>query len=182
MAAPKGNRFAVGNNGGRERVYTSVKKFRDECDAYFKYCLGETKKKRRKTGNDLVSGKPIFEEEVVVVRQPEHPTITGLTLWLGFSCLETFRNYEARNEFSTVAKRARAMVIMGYEQKLVTGKPTGSIFALKNIDRVNWQDKTIVDHENAPKSNITVSVKGHSIPFASNETEIDMKRQEGSDV
>ena len=145
-------------------------------DAYFQYIKGEIKKKKVKTGkNDPVTGRPLFDIEDIVVRPPEDATITGLALWMGFSSLETLKAYESRKEFAAIGKRGRLLVQMAYEKKLSTGKPTGAIFALKNISRNDWEDKTVLDHENLPPSDIKVTIEGGGVPFAGNETEIDLK-------
>ena len=172
MAAPKGNKFAVGANSGRPKIYNSPTKFKNECDGYFEYCLGKYRNKRTKIG--MADDKPTYQVVRECLRPPEHPTLTGLALYLGFHCLETFREYEAREEFSSAAKRARLKITMGYEAKLVTGKPTGSIFALKNIDRRNWEDKTVVDYTDLPKNEIKVQIEGPQAIFATDENQVDL--------
>jgi len=67
------------------------------------------------------------------------PTVTGLILYLGFCDREALANYEKKEGFSDIVKRARMKVENGYEMKLSGTTPTGSIFALKNM---GWKDKT----------------------------------------
>lgn len=73
----------------------------------------------------------------------EHPTVTGLALYLGFESRQSVYDYEKNGEFSYIVKRARLMVENGYEKDLRSDKPTGAIFALKNM---GWTDKQEVEH------------------------------------
>lgn len=65
-------------------------------------------------------------------------TWTGLCLFLGFygrAELDNYLNYEG---FSNSVKRAKSLVEFAYEKRLVmSDKPTGPIFALKNF---GWKD------------------------------------------
>jgi hypothetical protein len=75
---------------------------------------------------------------------PDHPTMTGLALSLGFCDRQSFHDYEKHAKYSFTIKRARAEVEKFYEQKLIELKnPGGAIFALKNF---NWSDKQEIDH------------------------------------
>lgn len=66
-------------------------------------------------------------------------TITGLALYLGFCDRQSLYDYEARQEYSCIIKKARLRVECAYEENLAGNSPTGSIFALKNM---GWKDKT----------------------------------------
>ena len=66
------------------------------------------------------------------------PTITGLTLFLGFCSKTSLYEYEKKPEFMNSIKRARLMVEQGYEEALLSKGSTGAIFALKNF---GWKDK-----------------------------------------
>ncbi len=68
----------------------------------------------------------------------QSPTITGLTLFLGFCSKTSLYEYEKKPEFMNPIKRARLMVEEGYEKALLTRGSTGAIFALKNF---GWKDK-----------------------------------------
>lgn len=68
-------------------------------------------------------------------------TITGLVLHLGFSHRQSLSDYEKRNEnFSDIIKTAKTRVENSYEVLLKDPlhKPTGAIFALKNM---GWKDE-----------------------------------------
>jgi hypothetical protein len=69
----------------------------------------------------------------------QHITITGIALALGFESRQSFYDYEDKEEFSYIIKKARLRVENEYEKKLITANSaTGPIFALKNM---GWADK-----------------------------------------
>ena len=70
------------------------------------------------------------------------PTITGLSLFLGFCDRRSMLDYEARGKFSRTIKKARALIEQHYEELLQTGNNTGAIFALKNF---GWSDKLEIE-------------------------------------
>ena len=74
-------------------------------------------------------------------------TITGLALALGFESRQSIYDYEKHGEFSYIIKKARLHVENRYENELLGDRPTGSIFALKNM---GWSDKieTVNKNEN----------------------------------
>ena len=102
MAAPKGNQFALGNNGGRPRLYETAKDMLAGMEEYFTYC------------EDSV--KPL--------------TISGLAFSLGMST-KSLRDYNKQDEFSPLIKRARQLVEMSWEELLIKGG-SGPIFWMKN--------------------------------------------------
>jgi hypothetical protein len=126
MAAHKGNKYALGNNGGRPALFNSPEELQRAIDDYFDYS-GTTKK--------LLTPKGVTEITTF--------TISGLVYHLGFEALQSFYDYEKREEFSYTIKRARLRIQMIYEENLQFSNPTGSIFALKNF---GWVDKTEIDH------------------------------------
>lgn len=70
--------------------------------------------------------------------QDKPVTLTRMVTALGFNCKQSFYEYGARPEYTDSIKRARHMVEMAYEDGLHGTTPTGSIFALKNME---WSDK-----------------------------------------
>lgn len=88
MAFQPGNKFALGNNGGRPAHYETPEALRDAVLAFFDECqVSKTK-----------------------------ATITGLCLHLGFASRASLDDYEKRNdEFSYITKRARLAVENSYE-------------------------------------------------------------------
>jgi len=113
MSAAIGNKYALGNKGGRPPHYETKELLMDEVNAYFTHCQ-ETKEKA---------------------------TITGLTLYLGFSSRASLDDYcNKSEEFSYILKRAKLAVENSYEQSA----GTFDIFALKNM---GWADRTEIKHE-----------------------------------
>jgi hypothetical protein len=70
-------------------------------------------------------------------------TITGLAIHLGFESRQSLYDYEKKEGFSYIIKKARLYVENAYEYQLQFGNSTGAIFALKNM---NWTDK--IQNEN----------------------------------
>lgn len=85
--------------------------------------------------------KDYFEVESI---NNKLPTLSGLTLHLGFSQLNALYEYEQTPKFGKSIKKARLIIENALESALISGKPPiGLIFALKN--RFKWQDKQDVD-------------------------------------
>lgn len=88
MAAPLGNKYALGNSGGRPAHYETPEALATECQAYFDWCRDNAEK----------------------------ATITGLVLFLGFCSRSSLDDYEKRGEeFSFIIKRANMAVQNSYE-------------------------------------------------------------------
>jgi len=118
MPAPKHNLFALGNNGGRERIFNSPEELEAKVNEYFIWCV-ENKQEVAKN---------------------------GLELFLGFNSRSTWSNYMKREEFLDILNRAKKAVIYSYELDLRSFRFGGAIFALKNLDPENYVDK--VETEN----------------------------------
>ncbi len=89
MAAPVGNKFAVGNNGGRPPLYGNVEDLKIKCNEYFQQCADN------------------FEKA----------TVTGLALYLGFCTRASLDDYaEKSEEYLYVIKRAKLTVENSYEK------------------------------------------------------------------
>jgi hypothetical protein len=69
-------------------------------------------------------------------------TVTGLALALGTS-RETLDNYQSRQEYRDIIKRAKLMVEHSYEMSLRKKGKTTDIFALKNF---GWKDQQEYTH------------------------------------
>lgn len=110
MGAPEGNKYALGNNGGRPKIFEQPEDLENKCLEYFQYCIDNNEK----------------------------PTITGLTLYVGFSSRSSWNQYEEKKEFLHIVKRAKLTVEHSYE----TSATTFDMFALKNM---GWKDKTEID-------------------------------------
>lgn len=141
MGAPKGNKYAVGNNGGRPPMYSNVEEFDNEVNDYFDIWIkGE---KGEEEFNVEIDGNNKTLKREVWIRDPEPPTITGLALYLGFANRKALFDYGLKDEFSNSVKRAKARVENSYEKNLYNNGSAGSIFALKNF---GWKDERSIDH------------------------------------
>lgn len=104
------------NKGGRPRKIKSPEEFDALVDGYLNIC---------KEANEPV-------------------LFIGLVLALGLSCKDSFYEYEKYDGFSESVKRARSLIEIEYEKRLVVGNNAAApIFALKNF---GWKDKQEIDH------------------------------------
>lgn len=124
------------NLGGRPPIYNTPEELESICNEYFKKAEGEYEE-ITKIDDD---GKK-YKERIYSVPE-EKITITGLALYLGFCSRSTLYEYEKKEGFSYIIKKAMLRVENGYETNLHNGQPTGSIFALKNM---GWKDKSEMD-------------------------------------
>ena len=87
---------------------------------------------------------PVLQKWIDEVKAgKEVPTVTGLTLALGFESKDTLYAYRDKPGFSYPIKRALLIVENGYECDLRAKQPTGPIFALKNM---GWKDSSQVEN------------------------------------
>lgn len=133
MSAPEGNQNAVGNNGG--------------CPPYFD---GNNPEDVEKLSNLCIE----YFEQLPAVNEP--PTVTGLTLFLGFDCKQTLYNYAKKIEFLDPIKRALTKIEQYHEIATSMGdKCTGNIFILKNF---GWKDTINTEHSGEIKNTGTPSI------------------------
>lgn len=85
-----------------------------------------------------------------LIEHDEKPTITGLTLFLGFADRVSFYDQEKRDGFSYTIKRARLMIEHHYEQLSQNGN-VGALFALKNM---GWSDKQQIEQTITEKKQV----------------------------
>ena len=120
MPAPKGNKYAKGcKTNGRPPLYDNPEQLQNKADEYFKKCLSDE--------------RPV--------------TISGLCYHLGFESLQSFYDYEKRQDFSYTIKKLRLFVVSVYEELLSKGNSTGAIFALKNF---GWRDRQEIEVRSDP--------------------------------
>ena len=142
MAAPKGNKYAVGNSGGRPLKFKSVEELQAKIDAYYESCYQNLIVRDNK-GNIVMdeNDKPVFDRVCV-----EPICITGLALALDCD-RDTLLNYENKEEFFGTIRRAKLYCQSFAEKHLFTAKnPAGAIFNLKN--NYGWKDVTQTDVNN----------------------------------
>ena len=124
MAAPKGNKFALGlTTNGQPPTYDNIEEVKQKIEGYFESLLND-------------------EKTEYVTR----PTMTGMALFLGFASRQSMYDYAKKEDFSYIITRARQVIAMSYEEMLLTKVSSGAIFALKNM---GWDDKQIIDQNNS---------------------------------
>ena len=107
----------------RPRKYESPEQMQKAIDAYFDLCKAEER----------------------------GATMCGLALALDFNSRQSLLNYEGYGEgFLDILKKAHLRVEAGYEANLHKPKPTGSIFALKNMGWKDNQEHTVKLEESKP--------------------------------
>ena len=95
-------------------------------------------------GRPLIFETPEELQEAVdtYFQENDRVTLAGLAVHLGIG-RRTLYEYDDREQFSHIIKRAREKVEAVYEERLIyENSATGVIFALKNMD---WTDKTQTD-------------------------------------
>lgn len=132
MPAPKGNKYALGNKGGRPPIFKTAEDIQKAIDKYFNKGV-----KKRK----IVIGKALNSQVIEI----EVPTITGLCYYIGFESRQSFYRLEDKEEFKYTIKRARLFIEREYEEQLSYGNTTGAIFALKNMGWFDRQELSGVD-------------------------------------
>jgi len=87
---------------------------------------------------NYLTPEEMLEAIDIYLKDEEDYTITGLALALGFESRQSIYDYEKREEYSYIIKRAKLLVEMSYEVDLRTQYSSGPIFALKQM---GWTDK-----------------------------------------
>lgn len=137
--AVKPDRYGVTFATGSPAFYNSPEEMGKEINDYFSHWIhGEIGEREVKVGRKKV-------KEQYWIRKPEPPTVTGLCLYLGFATLQSLDDYCKKGpKFAEIIKRGKLRVQNRYEQNLSGDKPTGSIFALKNM---GWKDNNFMGDE-----------------------------------
>jgi len=92
----------------------------------------------------------LVDEYVAQCEERDVPvTLTGMILHLGLSSRQSLDEYKNYEGFSDCVKRAKLYVELAYEMRLNGDKPTGAIFALKNL---GWRDRIEQDHTSSDGS------------------------------
>lgn len=112
-------------------------------DDYFDHIKGDPKARdnatiAKKSASKKAKDDSIWEEITIGGRQPEPPTITGLSLFIGFNSLNQFYEYKNKQRFAAVLERAHLKIEAAYEKKLHLTSAAGAVFALKNL---GWNDE-----------------------------------------
>lgn len=133
MAAPIGNKYALGNMGGQPPYYKTPEELWEKAAEYF-----ETTK--------MPNGK-------------YQPTIEGLTFHLGFGTRKSLiDNGERSVEFLNVVNKMKTFIKSAYEKQLYGFAWAGSQFALRNIGKEDWQDE-VIQNQNQTVTQVTITEK-----------------------
>lgn len=138
MAAPKGNQYAKGNNGGRPPKYKTADEMQKAIDKYFEDCKGI------KALDD--EGKPIYTKYGYLYEiEPEPPTMSGLAIAIGFLDRSSLLDYGNKEEFSLTIRAAKARVERYAETRLYDKDgANGAKFNLSNNFR-GWREKQEIE-------------------------------------
>jgi hypothetical protein len=155
MGAPKGNKYALGNDGGRPAKFETVEQLQGIINSFFESCYKDMPAKDKDGFVVLdTDGKPYIERA-----QIEPFTITGLALALD-TTRETLMDIENGNgpytqEYSDIIARAKLKCQNYAEKQMYTAKSAnGPIFALKNY---GWKDKQEIDTNISGNIEVTFS-------------------------
>lgn len=116
MAAPKGNKFALGHGWGRPPLYEKPEDMLPLIENYF----------------DIVT----------TTTGVCKPTISGLIFHLGFSSRTAWYDYLKKEDFKYTLNRVEMFIESCYESNLHGYNWAGSAFALRNIRGEYWKEET----------------------------------------
>jgi len=137
MGAAKGNQNALGNRGGHPPKYKDPEEMQRIIDDFFESCRGEVLKDK---DGETVFNK--FGEPVIINQKP--PTVTGLSLALGFNGRQSLLNYEDKVEFMDTVTRAKSRCQEYAEIRLYDRDgANGAKFSLQN--NFGWKERSEVD-------------------------------------
>lgn len=161
MAAPKGNKFAVGNSGG-SKIWESPEQLQIDIDAYFYQCDNNT--------------EIVFTKEGIKVEQkdPIPYTVEGLCEVLDCD-RDTLLNYQKKEgyeEFFGTIKKAKNKIARNKIERGLMNKsnPAVTIFDLKN------------NHGYKDKSEQDFTTKGDKLGSGMTDEEFAIKVQEAQKV
>ena len=160
----EGNQESVGNQGGRTPFFNNPEELETKVEEYFIWVKGEYEER---SGDRTITKKDgtIINETYTywfTIRERETPSVTGLAMFLGFESRQSMYDYEKKAEFSYSIKKALLKVENTYEGGLWQEKPTGAIFALKNM---GWVDSKEI------KQDVVVDDKREQIDYSKLDTE-----------
>jgi len=145
MGAPKGNKYAIGNKGGRPLKFKTVKEMQVKIDEYFKSC--HRKIYILKTGEFLQDP----ETDEYIYERFKAFTISGLCYCLDIDT-ETLTNYGKKEEFFETIMRARRKIKAFKHEALYTkemGKGAEFDFACndgwKKTDKIEHSGNLIIE-------------------------------------
>jgi len=131
--------YAPGNSRGRPPKYDTPDLLADKIDQYFNTCKPEVLTYTNEDG-ELVpvtdKGKPVTIDK--------HPTVAGLTLYLGYASPQSLYDIKAKGDgFAYIVIAALTHIQEAHENNLFNPSCTGSQFWLKNY--AGLKDKTDIE-------------------------------------
>ena len=138
MSAPKGNRFAIGNHGGRPQHYETVQQLWEKAGEYFSMVTSSTGISK--------------------------PTKAGLMYHLGFATRQSYYDYKKRGDDTNGDNWEHAICLIDrfieacYESQLYGFAWAGSAFALKNRYKEDWKDE-ITEHSDKKVTHVVIEEK-----------------------
>ena len=115
--------------------FTTSDELRSRIDAYFNYIEGEYHLENKSVTDSKAQASL---KQKVWIREPEHATLAGLAIFLGFHSKQAFEKYEENGRFANILKQGRLRIEAAYEKKLHLQSSAGAIFALKSM---GWNEK-----------------------------------------
>lgn len=123
---------------GRPLKFATPEELEAKINEYFSTCGRQRIK--NSDGTDAVEW---IDGEIVPVYKEQHPTVSGMALYLGFSCRQSLYQYSDHDGFYDTIKAAISRIEQYAEERLMDGgRPTGAIFWLKNH---GWRDEKFLD-------------------------------------
>src|SRR5690606_34112757 len=126
---------------GRPPIHTDPTSLERLVKDYFEYIEGEEGEREVDFINSENEKETIRER--YWIRKPEPPTVTGLTIHLGFSHKSSLYEYAEKEQFTDSIKKGLTLIEKYHEIKAAYGdKCVGNIFVLKNF---GWKDSQSID-------------------------------------
>ncbi|MFC5046312.1 terminase small subunit [Aquimarina hainanensis] len=129
--AMKGNKNAVGNNGGCPRIFETPEDLEKKCDSYFDWADSNPWYK-----NEALKGGDRAGEIISIPMQRPY-TLKGLCLFLEITT-NCWRDYEERAEFINITTRVRERI----DNQQFEGGMVGVFNANLSARRLGMIDKT----------------------------------------
>lgn len=149
MAAPKGNKYALENNGGRPRIFSSPLEMYEACMDYFNWC-----DKNPWYKNELIRGGDLAGLIMAVpVGRPY--TLIAMCHYIGIH-ENTFREYENRKEFLEVVTYVK--------QRIYNQKYEGAAVGLFNSNIIA-RDLGLRDNKDLTSDNKPISMAPRILPL-----------------
>lgn len=151
MPAPKGNKFALGNNGGRPPKYDN----KEDIDKAIKYYFDSITRDYQVFDSKVVGYEDEDKKKPIIVQEPrlnnagepifdteylEIPSILGCCIHMGI-VKDTWNQYSKDEMFSDSIMRAKQIIEeFNIKQLYRKDQVNGIMFNLKN--NYGWKDKT----------------------------------------